>query len=243
MLVKGTDCLLSFILPTFNECENITTLIEELEILISKEGYRSEIIVIDDDSPNGTGDTVKELQGKYSNIRLRTRKNERGIGSAHACGYDLAEGEVIITMDADGSHDVSDVPRLLAKLDDGFDVVIGSRYQRGGGSDKPLFNRLVSRFGGHYSRVMLRLGVVDSTNGFRVFRRPIWERIRRHRFSARNSFLIEFLYYAKREKALLCEVPVFFHERERGESKTPVFREGLKAIVLPLRLFFTRQGA
>ncbi|MDP7081157.1 MAG: polyprenol monophosphomannose synthase [Candidatus Undinarchaeales archaeon] len=227
---------LSIVLPTFNERENIVGLIEQLRELFEERGYRGEVIVVDDDSPDGTGQAVEELASGWKNVRLETRRNERGIGSAHARGYDLSKGDVIITMDVDGSHDVADIPRLLDRLSDGYDVVIGSRYVRGGGTDKPFANRLISLLGGQYARLTLRLGVVDSTNGFRAFRRKVWERIRHHRYSERNVFLIEFLYHARRSRALMTEVPVFFRERTLGESKTPVLQESVKALMLPIRL-------
>ncbi len=234
MSADGTT--LSIVLPTFNERENIVGLIERLKKLFEEQGYRGEVIVVDDDSPDGTGKAVEEMASDWKDVRLETRRNERGIGSAHARGYDISKGDVIITMDVDGSHDVADIPRLLDRLGDGYDVVIGSRYVRGGGTDKPLSNRLISLLGGHYTRLTLRLGVVDSTNGFRAFRREVWDRISHHRYSERNVFLIEFLYHARRSGALMTEVPVFFRERTMGESKTHVLRESVKALTLPVRL-------
>jgi dolichol-phosphate mannosyltransferase len=226
----------SFILPTYNERENIVALITRIQALLSERGYTGEVIVVDDNSPDGTSMAVDALTRKYPNVRLETRVNERGLGTAYVRGFELAKGDFIITMDVDGSHDVDDVPRLIKKLGEGYDVVVGSRYIPGGRSDKPRLNRLVSHLGGLYSWLLLGLDVIDSTNGFHAFRREVWERLRGRNYSERNTFTIEFLYYAKREGARMVEVPVFFHEREAGASKTNLLRESLNALALPFKL-------
>jgi len=238
--MPDNDLELSFILPTYNERENIVELIKKIDDFLHEIAISGEIIVIDDDSPDGTSAVVKESQNDHPCVRLLTRTDERGLGTAYARGFDLAEGKVIITMDVDGSHDVRDIPRLLEKLDEGYDVAVGSRYVRGGGSDKPLLNRVISRYGGHYTRIMLGLGIIDSTNGFHAFRRELWGTIRHHRYSERNVFTIEFLYYARKVKARMVEVPVFFRERVKGESKTPLFQESFKALLLPFQLRYSR---
>jgi dolichol-phosphate mannosyltransferase len=140
----------SFVIPTLNEHGNITRLIERINKIIKKINLDYEIIVIDDNSTDGTIEAVKNLQKIQENLNLFVREKQQGIGSAHIEGYNQAQGDLIISMDADLSHPPEKIPEFIAKIKSGFDMVMSSRYILGGATDKNLKFYLVSKIGGYY---------------------------------------------------------------------------------------------
>ena len=239
----------SFVIPTKNEHGNIERLIPKINEITSKYNILNEILIIDDNSNDGTIEDVKNLMKFQNNIHLIQRKNFSnifpkfpkkwkylGIGSAHKIGYNLAKGDLIISMDADLSHPPEKITNMINLINSGHDICVGSRYVRGGGSDKNILNQVISRLGSLYLSLFLRIKINDLSNGFRVIRKKIWEKIKNNHYTNDNNFLIESLYYAHKNGAKITESPIFFKEREIGESKTPLLKETLKAILLPIRV-------
>lgn len=244
----------SIVIPTKNEHGNITRLIAKIIKVTTRQNLNYELLVIDDNSNDGTIEDVKKLKKNHKNLQLiqrhkysflfpryPTKWNYLGIGSAHKIGYNLAKGDIIISMDADLSHPPEKIPELLEKISNGYDICVGSRYVEGGGTDKNIINRTVSRMGNFYLSRLLGMKLNDLSTGYRAIKRKLWENIKRHSYTNDNNFLIESLYFAHFFGAKIAEIPIFFKEREVGESKTPLVKETLKALVLPLKIRYFRR--
>lgn len=241
----------SFVIPTKNEQGNIDRLIHKINGITLKNNIDNEILVVDDNSNDGTIEEVKNLKKFQKNIHLIQRMNFSnlfskfpnkwkylGIGSAHKIGYNLAKGDLIISMDADLSHPPEKIIKMIELINNGNDICVGSRYMRGGGSDKNIINQAISRMGNSYLNFMLGIKIRDLSTGFRVIKKKTWEKIKNYQYTNDNNFLIESLYYANKNGAKITELPIFFKEREIGVSKTPLIKETLKALFLPIRIKF-----
>ena len=222
------------IIPTYNERANIETLVEA----ILAQG-NVEIIIVDDNSPDGTGQIADELSRRHPGVHVIHRPAKLGLGTAHIAGFRkaLALGaDRILTMDADFSHHPRYIPALLAESQS-CDLVIGSRYVEGGGTlGCNLVRRLLSWGGNAFARLALGLKARDCTAGFRCYRREVLESIDLGQiFSDGYSFLIEMLYKCQRGGWRIGEVPILFENRRRGASKISR-REVFKAAHTVLRL-------
>jgi dolichol-phosphate mannosyltransferase len=208
-------------LPTYNERENLEAMIEALgEVL---DTTRDVVLVIDDGSPDGTGEIADRLAGEHQWVSVLHRAEKEGIGPAYVAGFRwaLSEGaELVLEMDCDFSHDPKDVPRLIAATDDA-DLVLGSRYAPGGGTANwGLLRQFVSRGGCLYAQVFLGLRVRDVTGGFKCFRRAALESLDLEALSAHGyAFQIETTYRISRGGFRVKEVPITFVERRAGASK------------------------
>ena len=214
-------------LPTYNESENLEPMIDALRRLAVDDLH---VLVIDDNSPDGTGEIADRLAAADDRVHVLHRKKKAGLGPAYLAGFDRALGmgaERIFEMDCDFSHDPNDVPRLAAAVDDA-DLVLGSRYVPGGGTRNwGLLRRVISRGGSLYAQALLQLGVRDLTGGFKCYRREVLERIDLDSISSLGyAFQIETTYRAIRAGFRVVEVPITFADREVGGSKMS------KAIVL-----------
>lgn len=218
MMVPTKDPqLISVLTPTYMERENLAILIESLDKSLS--GQPFEVIVIDDNSPDGTPDEVRRLSKKYDNIKLLVRPEKMGLGSAYRDGLKASSGDFIVEMDADLSHNPDDIPRLLKGLNPA-DIVVGSRYVTGGkivGLSRQ--RKLISWGANRLARLVVGLKVKDVTSGFRIYRREAFEEIVRHSILNGFDFQIEVLHIAKKLGFKVEEVPITFIDRERGESK------------------------
>ena len=208
-------------LPTYNERENLEQMIEALGGVLDTTVDR--VLVIDDSSPDGTGEIADRLASEQPWVSVLHRETKEGIGPAYVAGFQraLSEGaELVLEMDCDFSHDPADVPRLIAAAADA-DLVLGSRYAPGGGTANWGFlRRIVSRGGCLYAQVILGLGVRDLTGGFKCFRREALESIDLDALSAHGyAFQIEATYRVKRAGLRVQEVPITFVERRAGASK------------------------
>jgi dolichol-phosphate mannosyltransferase len=208
-------------LPTYNERENLRPMIAALSAALDTSQDR--VLVIDDGSPDGTGEIADRLAAEHSWVSVLHRAMKEGIGPAYVAGFRqaLAEGaELVLEMDCDFSHDPADVPRLIAAAE-GADLVLGSRYAPGGGTANwGLVRRLVSRGGCLYAQVVLGMRVRDLTGGFKCFRRQTLEAIDLDALSAHGyAFQIETTYRVKRAGLRIQEVPITFVERRAGASK------------------------
>ncbi len=209
----------------------------------SAEPPRLELLFVDDNSPDGTGEELDQMSTADPRIHVLHRAGKLGLGTAYVEGFrwGLAQGfDVIIQMDADGSHDPRYLPLLLAELDKGADVVVGSRYVAGGGTANwGLGRRILSRGGGLYARTVLGVRVRDMTAGFLCWRRAALEAIDLGSITSNGySFQIETKYRALRRGLRLVEVPIVFVDRRVGQSKMSraIFLEALTK-VWQLRLF------
>lgn len=231
------------VIPTYNEADNIPTLLSDILSL----GPEYEVVVVDDNSPDGTGRLVTKMAKEEPRIHLFERPGKLGFGSAYVLGFSEALGlgaDYIVQMDADYSHNPQDVPRLLEAAAQS-DLVIGSRYTAGGSTESwPLHRRFISRASNFVIRRALRLPIMDCTGGFKCFRRSALESINfRDARSNGFPFLFEINYLCHRSGKNCQEVPIRFVDRRAGMSKLSwkMFIEALDVLIrLRLRGFRER---
>jgi dolichol-phosphate mannosyltransferase len=214
--MRATVCL-----PTYDERANIEQMVRALQGVL-RDGDR--VLVIDDSSPDGTGELADELAGELSFVSVLHRPRKEGLGPAYLAGFRQAladDAELVLEMDCDFSHDPADVPRLIAAAEDGADLVIGSRYVPGGGvGNWGLVRRAISRGGSLYTELFLHMGVKDPTGGFKCFRRRVLETVDLDAITAKGyAFQIETTYRAKRAGFSVVELPITFDDRTQGTSK------------------------
>jgi dolichol-phosphate mannosyltransferase len=207
-------------LPTYNERENLESMVRSLGEL-GLEGL--EVLVIDDSSPDGTGEIADRLAAELPWVHILHRERKEGLGPAYLAGFRRAlelSADLVFEMDCDFSHDPADVPRLV-EATGGADLVLGSRYVRGGGTRNWGFvRRFISRGGSLYAQVLLQLGIRDLTGGFKCYRRAVLETIDLDAISSLGyAFQIETTYRALRAGFRVVEVPITFADREVGGSK------------------------
>jgi dolichol-phosphate mannosyltransferase len=208
------------VLPTYEEAANIERMVDAVR---SKLPAGGRILVVDDNSPDGTGEIAARLAAEDERVRFLHRPVKEGLGPAYIAGFEraLAEGAgLIVEMDADFSHEPAYLPRLLDAAD-GADVVLGSRYVAGGGvRDWGPLRRTISRGGSAYSRLVLGLDVRDLTGGFKCFRREVLEAIDLDSVGSRGyAFQVEMTYRAIQLGFRVVEVPIVFRDRRDGTSK------------------------
>jgi len=221
------------IIPTFNEIDNIERLMKR----ILTDRRDADILIIDDNSPDGTANVVEKMEEAYDEINLIRRSGKMGYGSACQEGFKWALAyenyRYMITMDADFSHDPKYISAMLESIEtEKKGVVIGSRYMEGGGvRNWGMYRRILSRGANLYSRLILGIPVSDCTSGFRCYRREFIRKIDFTRIiSDGYSFLEEMLYLCKLNCASIGEIPIIFENRRHGQSKINK-KEIFKAIV------------
>jgi dolichol-phosphate mannosyltransferase len=207
-------------LPTYNERENLEAMVSALGQMLPAEGL---ILVIDDNSPDGTGEIADRLAAAQDNVEVLHRARKEGLGPAYLAGFRRAlelGADLVLEMDCDFSHDPADVPRLVAAAAEA-DLVLGSRYVSGGGTRNwGLLRRLISRGGSLYAQVLLGVRVRDLTGGFKCYRRAVLETIDLDAIESKGyAFQIETTYRALRAGFRVVEVPIVFADREVGGSK------------------------
>jgi dolichol-phosphate mannosyltransferase len=209
-------------LPTYDERENVEAMVRALgEVLDTS---RDRVLVVDDNSPDGTGEIADRLAQELPWVEVLHRPGKEGLGPAYIAGFRAAlqqGAELVLEVDCDFSHDPRDVPRLIAACEGGADLALGSRYVRGGGTvNWGLVRRAVSAGGSLYARTLLGVGVRDLTGGFKCFRRPVLEAIDLDAIAARGyAFQIETTYRTLRSGFAVVEVPITFADRAVGGSK------------------------
>jgi dolichol-phosphate mannosyltransferase len=213
VLRNATVCL-----PTYNERENLEQMLRALAPLDVR------VLVIDDNSPDGTGEIADRLAGELDFVSVLHRERKEGLGPAYIAGFRraLADGaDYVLEMDCDFSHDPGDVARLLAACEGGADVALGSRYVPGGGTENwGLVRRVVSWGGSFYARVLLGVRIRDLTGGFKCFRRTVLETVDLDAIESKGyAFQIETTYRAIRKGFRIVEVPIRFVDRTEGHSK------------------------
>jgi dolichol-phosphate mannosyltransferase len=208
------------VLPTYNEAENLDAFARQLRTELPD----LDLLVVDDNSPDGTGAIADSLAAELGGIKVLHRSDKSGLGSAYRDGFRLAldeHAEVIVSMDADFSHDIAAIPSLLRAVDAGADMVIGSRYVPGGNvRDWPFHRRLLSKWGNRYTAWALKVPVTDCTSGFRAYRGEAMARIDVGATTAEGyAFLTELVRRMTDMGARIDEVPIEFVDRRYGTSK------------------------
>ena len=207
------------IIPTYNESENLPPLLEEIFSL----DLETDVLIIDDNSPDGTWKLVEEIQKKNARVYLLRRPGKLGLGTAYVAGFQfaLAHGyDAAIQMDADFSHNPRYLPDFLKAIEHA-DAVVGSRYVQGGNTPNwSLIRRLISGCGNVFARFMLRIPVHDCTSGFRCYRRKILQNIDLATVQSQGyAFQVEMTYRALQGNSKIVEIPITFLDRHRGTSK------------------------
>jgi dolichol-phosphate mannosyltransferase len=211
------------VLPTYNEAENLEGIVRAALPNLASSGLEHHVLVVDDNSPDGTGQIADRLAAEIDEVEVLHRPHKEGIGPAYLAGFThaLARGaDLLMEMDSDFSHDPADLPRLIAAAEDA-DLVLGSRYVPGGGvTDWGFGRRLISRGGSFYARVLLGVPVHDLTGGFKCFRRSVLEQLDLSGVGTDGyGFQIEMTYRAVRAGFRVIEVPILFRDRRVGASK------------------------
>jgi dolichol-phosphate mannosyltransferase len=225
------------VLPTYNERENLPTVLEAVLDALPE----ARVLVVDDASPDGTGELADTLAAANPRIEVLHRPAKEGLGVAYREGFrwvlDKPGTGAVIQMDADLSHDPADLPRLLAPLMRDADLVLGTRWMPDGGARGwPLYRRLISRGGTLFARIVLLLPYRDLTGGFKAWRHELLDGIRLREADAHGyGFQVETTWWAHRRGATIREIPIVFRERTAGESKM-TGSIVLEALVLVLRL-------
>lgn len=224
--------MLSIILPTYNEKENIERMISSLTSILNNNKITGIIVVVDDNSPDKTGEIVDKIKKENKIVHIVHRKNKEGLGRAYISGmkYSLAQNaDLIITMDCDFSHNPNLIPNFIKKIQEGYDLVLGSRYIEGGGTYKwPIHRKIISWGGNFLPRLILNLKSHDNTTGFRCYKRKVLETIDLDSIKSNGySFLVEIAYLIQKAGFKIGETPIIFKDRELGEtkiSKKEIFR-------------------
>jgi len=228
------------VVPTYNERENIERLVRS----VLAAAPSADVLIVDDDSPDGTGVLADELAREFpDHVTVLHRSKKEGIGPAYLAGFAIGlagDYAAIVSMDADLSHSPNDLPRLLGALDDA-DVALGSRYVQGGAAvGWPLHRKLISRLGGWYAQKVLSVHVSDLTGGFKAYRQPVISSLLESGVDADGyGFQIETVYRALGQGFRVVEVPIVFHDRTAGRSKLSR-RIVVEAMILVWRLRFGR---
>ena len=213
---------LSIVIPTYNEKENIEVLIHQIEKFFHKKYNRNfEIIIVDDNSPDGTAQLAIKLNKTYGNIRVIIRRKRKGVGAALREGYNKSKGNLILSTDADLSFDVNDMERLIAELNKGYDLVVGSRYLSNKDYEKPdlqiKIKGLVSKYGNVTVRLLSGLSIHDFSANFRIIKKKVWDNIKIT--DDTHSILLEMILKTRYKGYKVTEIPVKFKLRKYGKSK------------------------
>lgn len=212
--------LVSIILPTYNEAENIIPLIKEINKVVRRQ---KEIIVVDDNSPDGTSEAVKIFIKKKNNLRLETRLTNHGLTKSIQHGINVSKGDIIVWMDCDFSHPPEVVPKLLSKIQEGFDISVASRFIPGGkakseGPRDSIVGVLLSTIINFFMQFLLGNQFHDFTSGFVAVRKEVFSSITLR--GDYGEYFIDFIVKAFAKKYRVCEIPFISESRRAGESKT-----------------------
>ncbi len=210
---------ISIVIPTYNEIDNIQILISNIQRVLEEIYPNYEILIVDDNSPDGTGELVKQITKTNEKTKLIQRSQRIGLGDAYKTGFQHTTGDIIFEMDADLSHDPNDIPKFLKALKT-RDVVIGSRYIKGGGNyNRRKFRIIISRVANILASFFFNLHHSDCTSGYRAYKRKVIDTIIPYVNCQKYTFQVEMLEKANNFKFSIGEVPIMFRDREKGKSK------------------------
>jgi len=230
----------SVIVPTYNERENLSILIDRINKIFVDGGIIGEVVIIDDNSPDGTGQLAEQLRRKYKFLKVIHRPSKLGLGSAYREGFRAAVGKLLFTMDADLSHDPAYMPQFIERSKHA-DVVVGSRYVKGGGIiGWGLYRKLVSKIANFLAGIVVGADVNDITSGYRAYRREVLEKVPLEEIqSSGYAFQLEILYEIRKKGFKIDSVPIVFTDRRKGRSKLGM-REILSFLMLTIKLGLRR---
>lgn len=234
---------ISFVLPTYNERTNLEKVLPELLHFISSISKKAEIIVVDDASTDGTLAYVQEMAKAHPSIHLLSRPGKYGIGSALREGYNCAQGEYILSMDVDGSIRIPQISSMIELVDNGADLVVGSKYQ----SESTLIRNnligkvqgVVSQMGSHYMRAVTQVPLSDFNTNFRIIRSSVWKKL--HPVENGNFFLAEMVIQAHQKGHRVAEIPIYFGPRLHGKSKTQLWKQSTTFLTRSLTYGFWKK--
>jgi dolichol-phosphate mannosyltransferase len=222
------------VIPTYNEADNIRIIVDRVRRAVPQ----VDLLIADDNSPDGTGGIADELGAADEHVRVLHRPGKQGLGAAYIAGFGWAREhgyDAVVEMDADGSHAPEELPRLLDALSDA-DAVLGSRYVPGGTVlNWPTSRMLISRGGNLYVRLALGMPFRDATGGYRAYRLPILEKMEMHSIASQGyCFQVDLAWRAYRQGFRVAEVPITFADRERGASKmsSSIMREAFLRVTV-----------
>lgn len=227
--------MISIVIPTYNEKKNIEVLLPQIFKLLKRD---VEVIIVDDNSTDGTRDSVKKLMKKFD-VRTIERDKKMGIGSAYKDGFKAARGDIVFEMDADLSHDPKHLKSFVEKINEGYDVVIGSRYVKGGKRKDPIQRKIFPMIGNFLFKSLMKSQIRDTTSGYRAYRRDVLKKVDLNNLPNDFSFQAAILFKLILKKARVTEVPIDFKERKYGETKYN-FKELFSNVKLLLTLFYSR---
>lgn len=211
--------MISIVLPTYNEKGNIIPLMEKLAQGLRSAGHSFELLVVDDNSPDGTAAAVREMQKDMKEIRLTVRTDEKGLASAVRRGIEDSKGDIIVLMDTDFNHDPFDVPKLVSGISES-DIVVGSRYIKGGEMEYSFLRHYLSLFFNLFVRAMLGLKTTDNLSGFMAVKKEIFQNLDMNEiFQGFGEFHIPFIWMAHARGYKISEIPVIYKDRTYGTSK------------------------
>jgi len=230
----------SVIVPTYNERENLPTLIERINKIFVDGRIIGEVVIIDDNSPDGTGQLAEQLRRKYKFLKIIHRPSKLGLGSAYREGFRATEGKLLFTMDADLSHDPTYIPQFIEKAEHA-DVVIGSRYVKGGSIiGWGLYRKLVSKIANFLAGIVVGADVNDITSGYRAYRKEVLSKVPPNGIkSSGYAFQLEIIYEIRKKGFKIDSVPIVFTDRRKGRSKLGM-REILSFLMLTIKLGLRR---
>ena len=230
----------SVIVPTYNERENLPTLIERINKVFVDERIVGEVVIIDDNSPDGTGQLAEQLRRKYKFLKVIHRPSKLGLGSAYREGFRAAVGKLLFTMDADLSHDPAYIPRFIEKAKHA-DVVVGSRYIEGGNIvGWGLYRKLVSRVANFLASIVVGADVNDMTSGYRAYRKEVLAKVPLNEIRSNGyAFQLEIIYEIRKKGFKIDSAPIVFTDRRKGRSKLGM-REILSFLMLTIKLGLRR---
>ncbi len=228
------------VIPTYNERENVERIIEEIFKFLPS----ANILIVDDNSPDGTAEIVKEIMKKDKRVNLILKEKKEGLGKAYKTGFKWGiekNYDIIIQMDADFSHSPEVLPEFIKEIEKGYDLIIGSRYLNGVSVvNWPIKRLLLSYFANVYARILTGVPVRDLTGGFKVWKREVLENLPWEKIDAEGyGFQIETTFYAKKLGYRIKEYPIIFIERRVGISKMSK-KIIFEAFFLVIKLFFLR---
>lgn len=235
---KQKSTSLSFVIPTYNERENIRILIPD--IIETFSDVECEILVVDDQSPDGTGEEVISISRTYPQVRLITKDVREGIGAAIRVGYNQAKNDIILSTDSDLSFNTKDMRKLYDTICNGYDLAIGCRHKEGGEYEVTNFRvslkKFLSQNGNKVVRFVSGLNIKDFSANFRAIRRDVWNQIETQENT--NSLLMEMILKCAYGGAKIIEIPVTFMDRRYGVSKLNMWIEAPKFLIKLIKYVF-----
>ena len=228
----------TIVIPTYNERKNISKLIPSIILMLNRHDITSEIIVIDDNSPDGTGLLLDRLKRRFDCLKVVHRKEKLGVGSARRLGFSMASKKVIVTMEGDNTHNPKYIPQLIKEIEGGADLVIASRYLKDSKIiDWSFKRRVISNTANFITRFVTGVKITDVTNGYRAFTKEMFSKLLIE--SEKYPFNMEFTCEAVSRGFKVTEIPIEFKQRKDGSSKLNVLDEFFFFLMVVFRFSYT----